>query len=503
MIGMLRSVTIAAGVMVASFASASSPSVASTTDAVDPAEHVSDQQPHRVAIVHDHDEHRDDHGSTPLLIPRPPILMIAIPRGHRRNTARRSRRRSRSRCRRGAAICRRSSRTVGIGEARAARLRPLARRQGVARDEPDRRLRLPGVRVARPAGRRPEPVRVLRERRQGDRRGGDTARATPELFERMTVDELRELSDFELGQLGRLTHPMMLDGSRHYRAISWDDAIAVTADTLRAVGPAHKRVLHVGAHVERSGVPLPARGADVRDEQFSRLLEHVPRVERRRARRSHRHRQGHRLARRLRALRPDLHRRPESRHESPAHADHARAAAKRGATIVSINPLREVGLSRFSHPQHPLDLLTGGVELAKHFVQVQIGGDQAFFLGLGKALVERADAGDDVLDRGFLADKTGGVRAVARSRACDAVAGDRAQRRRRRDNDPRDRGAVRRVALDDRVLGDGHHATQACRRDDPGDRQLTLLRGNLGSPGAGLCPVRGHSNVQGDRTMGI
>src|SRR5262249_29503976 len=72
-----------------------------------------------------------------------------------------------------------------------------------------------------------------------------------------------------------------------------------------------------------------------------------------------------------------------------------RAAAKRGAQIISVNPLREVGLARFAHPQHPLDLLAGGVPLAREFVQVQIGGDQAFFLGLGKAVRELEEAPAD------------------------------------------------------------------------------------------------------------
>ena len=65
-----------------------------------------------------------------------------------------------------------------------------------------------------------------------------TARATPELFAQATVDEMRALSDFELGQLGRITQPMVLDHTRHYRPISWEAALKLIADELRATGPA-------------------------------------------------------------------------------------------------------------------------------------------------------------------------------------------------------------------------------------------------------------------------
>src|SRR5262249_31926193 len=68
-----------------------------------------------------------------------------------------------------------------------------------------------------------------------------------------------------------------------------------------------------------------------------------------------------------------------------------REAARRGATIVSVNPLREVGLVRFAHPQHPLDVVRGGVPLASEFVQVQVGGDLAFLRGVGKAVLELDD----------------------------------------------------------------------------------------------------------------
>jgi molybdopterin-dependent oxidoreductase alpha subunit len=181
-----------------------------------------------------------------------------------------------------------------------------------------------------------------------------------------------------------------------------------------------------------------------------------------------------------------------------------RAAARRGATIVSINPLREVGLSRFSDPKNPIDVVGGGVALAKDFVQIPIGGDQAFFLGASKAVLElEAAAPGSVLDKEFLATHTAGFAAwrdhVMATPWSAIVAGAGV-----------DEDAIRRIA--ERYVG--ANATIACwamgltqHKNSVVTIQeivnFMLLRGNVGRPGAGLCPVRGHSNVQGDRTMGI
>ncbi|HEU4612795.1 MAG TPA: FdhF/YdeP family oxidoreductase, partial [Kofleriaceae bacterium] len=169
-----------------------------------------------------------------------------------------------------------------------------------------------------------------------------------------------------------------------------------------------------------------------------------------------------------------------------------------GATIISVNPLREVGLSRFSHPQHPLDLLAGGVPLASEFVQVQIGGDQAFLLGVGKAVLEQ-----DAVDTAFITAQTAGFdawREHALATPWSAIV----------ECSGVDEATIRRVAAKYAEA----HAVIACwamgltqhKHSVPTIQEvvnLMLLRGNIARPGAGLCPVRGHSNVQGDRTMGI
>ncbi len=324
-----------------------------------------------------------------------------------------------------------------------------------------------------------------------------TARATPELFAEISVDELRTLSDFELGQLGRLTHPLVLEG-RHYRPIEWDAAFELIAHELRTAGPRGSAFYTSGRTSNEAAFLYQLVGRMLGTNNFpdcSNMCHESSGVA-----------LGETIGigKGTVTLADFDHadlifvvgQNPGTNH--PRMLTTLRECAKRGTTIVSINPLREVGLSRFSHPQHPLDLLAGGVALAKEFVQVQIGGDQAFFLGIGKAVLEA-----DALDHAFVADRTQGFAEwAARARAtpwptivdCAAV----------------DEATIRRIAQ----LYASSHAVITCWAMGLTQHKhavatiqeivnMTLLRGNLGRAGAGLCPVRGHSNVQGDRTMGI
>ncbi|HEX5061106.1 MAG TPA: FdhF/YdeP family oxidoreductase [Kofleriaceae bacterium] len=346
-----------------------------------------------------------------------------------------------------------------------------------------------------------------------------TARATPEVFAAATVDEMRALSDFELGQLGRITHPLVLGPDRRYHAIEWDEAIAMIADELRAAGPAASAFYTSGRTSNEAAFLYQLLGrmfgtnnfpdcSNMCHESSGNALLEVVGVDKGTV-----------------SLGDFEHcdlifvigQNPGTNH--PRMLTTLREAAKRGATIISINPLREVGLSRFSHPQHPLDLLAGGVPLASEFVQVQIGGDQAFFLGVGKAVLEidaakAHETGETAVqtlvsesktlpDLMFLADKTDNFfawrdHAIATPWSaiveCSGV----------------DIETIRRVAAKYAEakaviacwamgITQHKHAVRTIHEIV----NLMLLRGNIGRPGAGLCPVRGHSNVQGDRTMGI
>ena len=345
-----------------------------------------------------------------------------------------------------------------------------------------------------------------------------TAKADPELFSRATVDELRELSEFELGRLGRISHPLVLGDDRKYKAISWDAAIAMIAAELNKAGPAASAFYTSGRTSNEAAFLYQLLGrmfgtnnfpdcSNMCHESSGNALLEVIGVDKGTV-----------------SLADFEHcdlifvigQNPGTNH--PRMLTTLREAAKRGCTIISINPLREVGLSRFSHPQHPLDLLAGGVPLASEFVQVQIGGDQAFFLGIGKAVLEldAAAARDSETavktvkseskvspDLLFLADKTDNFfawRDHAVATPWSAIV----------EGSGVDEATIRRIA----AVYAAANSTIACWAMGITQHKhavrtiheivnVMLLRGNIGRPGAGLLPVRGHSNVQGDRTMGI
>jgi molybdopterin-dependent oxidoreductase alpha subunit len=342
-----------------------------------------------------------------------------------------------------------------------------------------------------------------------------TARLTPEIFAELSVADLRLLSDFELGQLGRITQPLVLEDG-YYRPIAWDAAIALWAEELRMAGP-DRSVFYTSGRTSNEAAFLyqlvgrllgtnnfPDCSNMCHDSSGVALSEAIG------------------IGKGTVSLSDFEHadlifvigQNPGTNH--PRMLTTLREAAKRGATIVAVNPLREVALTRFAHPQKPLDLL-GGVELAKHFVQIQIGGDHAFLLGVAKAVIERdqggASRGGDastvkrdlgaVVDMLFVAEHTDGhdawrahVTALPWEMLVARSGVDEATMRAIADVYI---GADSVIACWAMGLTQHKHAVATIQEIV----NLMLLRGNIGRPGAGLCPVRGHSNVQGDRTMGI
>jgi len=346
-----------------------------------------------------------------------------------------------------------------------------------------------------------------------------TARATPELLSQYTVEELRALSDFELGQLGRLTHPLALGDDRRYHAIGWDAAMRLIATELRAAGPAASAFYTSGRTSNEAAFLYQLVGRMFGTNNFpdcsnmchessgNALLDVIG--------------EGKGTVSLADFDHCDLifviGQNPGTNH--PRMLTTLREAARRGCTIVAINPLREVGLSRFTHPQHPLDVLAGGTPLSTEHVQVQIGGDQAFFLGIGKAVLEldAAAAGladgtaartvkseaQNSADAFFLADRTDNffawrdhVLATPWSQIVEGAGVDEATIRRIAARYARSQAVIACWAMG---LTQHKHSVAMIQEVV----NVMLLRGNIGRPGAGLCPVRGHSNVQGDRTMGI
>jgi molybdopterin-dependent oxidoreductase alpha subunit len=179
-------------------------------------------------------------------------------------------------------------------------------------------------------------------------------------------------------------------------------------------------------------------------------------------------------------------------------------AARRGATIVSVNPLPEAGMIRFKHPKDVLHMLGPGTKIAKHFVQVRLSGDLAFLKGLCKEILEEeAKQPGKVVHQTFVEQKTAGFaqfrEAIARVSWDEIVEQSgipRVQIREIAEVVMRSKNMIACWAMG---LTQQRHAVATIQEIV----NLMLLGGHIGRPGAGVCPVRGHSNVQGDRTMGI
>jgi len=179
------------------------------------------------------------------------------------------------------------------------------------------------------------------------------------------------------------------------------------------------------------------------------------------------------------------------------------AAKRRGCKIVSINPLRERALVRFAHPQDIVGMLRGGNEISDLYLQVRVGGDVALLKGIIKEVLDAEErAPGTVVDWGFVRDHTLGFETFRRG--LDEVSYEDVER-----DSGVSRQDIRRAAEvylgAERVIvcwamGLTQHKHGVANVQEIVN--LLLLRGNIGKPGAGVCPVRGHSNVQGDRTMG-
>jgi anaerobic selenocysteine-containing dehydrogenase len=183
-------------------------------------------------------------------------------------------------------------------------------------------------------------------------------------------------------------------------------------------------------------------------------------------------------------------------------------AKEAGARILAVNPLPEAGLQRFDNPQRPAELVGRGTHLQDLLLQIRLGGDGALFQAFGRLLLEADDkareAGrEPVLDHDFIATHTDGFDALdVHLRSLEWADLERATGLTRAEID----AAMELILPARRIVVCWAMGLTQHRQSVAMIREIVnflLLRGNIGRPGAGLCPVRGHSNVQGDRTMGI
>ncbi|WP_127820014.1 FdhF/YdeP family oxidoreductase [Microbacterium sp. CPCC 204701] len=330
-------------------------------------------------------------------------------------------------------------------------------------------------------------------------------RVGPEFFSAHSIDDLRSHDDWWLGQQGRLTHPMILeDGASHYRPVSWSDALQLIADELRRLDDPDEAVFYTSGRTSNEAAflyQLLVRGIGTNNLPDCSNMCHES--------------SGSALNETIGIGKgtvsiDDIHdadllivagQNPGTNH--PRMLSALEKAKQRGATIVAVNPLPEAGLLRFENPQTVRGVAFGGTKLADDFVQIRLGGDQALFQAIGKHLLEAEASGGGVLDHEFIAAHTSGFdeyrQALTDASWREFVAATGLPEKTLRRVGELVRRSTATIVCWAMGLTQHKHSVPTLREIV----NVLLLQGNIGRRGAGVCPVRGHSNVQGDRTVGI
>ncbi|MGK5531132.1 FdhF/YdeP family oxidoreductase [Streptomyces sp. URMC 129] len=331
-------------------------------------------------------------------------------------------------------------------------------------------------------------------------------RVTPAFFAAHPVGDLAGRSDYWLGQQGRLTEPMYKPaGSETYVPVTWETAFTVVSRELRALRSPDEAAFYTSGRTSNEAAylyqllvrqfgtnNLPDCSNMCHESSGSALTETIG-VGKGSVHLDDLYRAG---------LIFVVGQNPGTNH--PRMLSALEKAKRRGARVIAVNPLPEAGLLRFKNPQNARGVAGGGTSLADRFLQIRLGGDQALFQALSRLLLDAEDAAPGtVLDRDFIAAHTHGFEAYAgrlRELDWDDVAEATGLTRDVIEATARDVLAAPSVVVC-WAMGLTQH-----KHSVPTIREVVnflLLRGNIGRPGAGVCPVRGHSNVQGDRTMGI
>ncbi|MEA2711237.1 MAG: hypothetical protein QOF78_3838 [Phycisphaerales bacterium] len=326
-------------------------------------------------------------------------------------------------------------------------------------------------------------------------------RVTPDFFAHHSVADLASRTEKWLGDQGRITHPMLLRrGSQHYGLIAWPDAFKLIADELNALASPDEAMFYTSGRASNEAAfcwQLFVRQFGTNNLPDCSNMCHES--------------SGLGLTRSIGIGKGTvtledfdfadsifvIGQNPGTNH--PRMLTALERAVKNGATIVSINPLRETGMVEFLNPQNPLALLgMAGTKIAALHLPVRINGDVAALKGIMKQMVEM-----NALDLVFIRNKTHGFDAFIAD--LDATSWTEIE----------EQSGLRRALLQQAAsiaanskrmitcwaMGITQHANGV------GNVQtivnFNLLRGQIGRKGAGVCPVRGHSNVQGDRTVGI
>ncbi|GAB5096033.1 FdhF/YdeP family oxidoreductase [Caballeronia sp. GAWG1-1] len=334
-------------------------------------------------------------------------------------------------------------------------------------------------------------------------------RVPPEFFARHTVTSLLEWSDYDLENEGRLTHPMAYNKTTDkYEAIEWDAAFKRIGEVMRSLASPDEAEFYTSGRAsneaaflyqlfareygsnnfpdcsnmchEATSVGLPqsigiGKGTvSLEDFDHCELLIAM----------------GHN---------------PGTNH--PRMMGTLWEMARRGVPIIVFNPLRERALERFADPQDAVEMATmRSTDIASSYYQVKVGGDAAALKGIQKAIIaldDAVDADGTVIDHEFIRGHTNGYEAfVADLHATEWADIEKASGLTRDELELVARAYVKSNAT---IVTYGMGITQHSKGTANVHQiaNLLFMRGNFGKPGAGICPLRGHSNVQGNRTVGI
>ncbi|HWB93791.1 MAG TPA: FdhF/YdeP family oxidoreductase [Puia sp.] len=333
-----------------------------------------------------------------------------------------------------------------------------------------------------------------------------TKKLTPEFFIKYSVEDLSKLTDRDIGKQGRIAQPMFLPkNATHYQPISWDDAFRHIADTLNSLPDPDQAIFYTSGRTSNEAAflyQLFAREYGTNNLPDCSNMCHES--------------SGAALSESLGlgkgSVRLDdlyvaeviiiMGQNPGT--NAPRMLTALQKAVKNGATIISVNPLPETGLMAFNNPQQAGGILGVATQLTDLYLPVKLNGDMALLQAIELLLwLEEEKAPGTVFDTDFIRDRTSGYGEFLAhleqaslpdlAEACGISI--------------TDIGKAASILKDKTriivcwAMGLTQHTNAVDTIREIAN--LLLLKGSIGKPGAGTCPVRGHSNVQGDRTMGI
>ena len=333
-----------------------------------------------------------------------------------------------------------------------------------------------------------------------------TRKVTPDFFQKYSVEALKKQSDFWLSQQGRLTQPMYIDPeSDHYQAISWEEAFHLIAQELHALKSPHEAIFYTSGRTSNESAflyQLFVRKFGTNNLPDCSNMCHES--------------SGKGLSQTLGIGKGSvtledfnqaeviivIGQNPGTNH--PRMLTALQKAKEKGAKIITINPLAETGLMRFHNPQDFRHYLNGGIHLTDIFLQVRINEDISLLKALMKILLEKEKKHPGkVFDLAFIEKNTQGFEEFLK----DLESQDVEKLIQNSGVDTQKVEAAAELLANSKkiilcwAMGLTQHKNGVANIRECVN--LLLLKGSIGKAGAGTCPVRGHSNVQGDRTMGI